>query len=116
MFAGAALMATMPESISRYLDVAADGDTATVLGCFTDDAVVHDEGQTFHGSDEIKRWRETVTSRFTYTVTVLAVEKVSPDKWVVPVRLDGNFPGGTAHLRFRFTLRDSLISELTIAP
>ena len=109
-------MATIPESVSRYLDVAAERDTATLLGCFTRDAVVHDEGQTFHGHDEIKRWRETVTSRFTYTVTVLGSEKVSPDQWLVPVQLDGNFPGGTAHVRFRFSLRDSLISELPIAP
>ena len=109
-------MATMPESVTRYLDVAAEGDVATLLDCFTDDAVVHDEGQTFHGHDEIERWRETVTSRFTYTVTVLGSEKVSPDTWVVPVRLDGNFPGGTAHLQFLFTLRDGLISQLTIAP
>src|SRR5258708_39439852 len=95
MFAGVALMATMPESVTRYLDVAAaEGDIATLLDCFIGDAVVHDEGQTFHGHDEIKRWRETVTSRFTYTVTVLGSEKVSPDRWVVPVRLEGNFPGG----------------------
>jgi ketosteroid isomerase-like protein len=116
MFAGVALMATMPESVTRYLDVAAEGDIATLLGCFTSDAVVHDEGQTFHGHDEIRRWRETVTSRFTYTVTVLGSEEVSPDEWVVRVRLDGNFPGGTARLRFRLTLRDGLISQLTIAP
>ena len=109
-------MATMPESISQYLDVAVEGDAATLLGCFTGDAVVHDEGQTFHGHDGVKRWRETVTSRFTYAVTVLGSEEVSPDKWVIAVRLDGNFPGGTAHLRFRFALRDGLISELSIAP
>ncbi len=109
-------MATLPESVQRYLDVAGEGDTATLLGCFTSDAVVHDEGQTFHGHDEIRRWRETVTSRFTYTVTVLGSEELNPDEWVVPVRLDGNFPGGTARLRFRLTLRDGLISQLTIAP
>lgn len=32
------------------------------------------------------------------------------------VRLDGNFPGGTALLRFDFLLADGLISGLTIAP
>jgi ketosteroid isomerase-like protein len=71
-------MATMPESVSRYLDLAAERDVATLLGCFTGDAVVHDEGQTFHGHDEIRRWRETVTSRFTYTVTVLGSEESGP--------------------------------------
>ncbi len=109
-------MAMLPEPVQRYLDVAAEGDTASLLGCFTSDAVVHDEGQTFRGHDEIRRWREAVTSRFTYTVTVLGCEELNPDEWVVRVRLDGNFPGGTARLRFRLTLRDGLISQLTIAP
>ncbi len=34
----------------------------------------------------------------------------------VLVRLDGNFPGGTAALRHRFILADGIICALTIEP
>ena len=30
--------------------------------------------------------------------------------------LEGDFPGGTVDLRYRFVLRDDLISRLDIAP
>jgi len=38
------------------------------------------------------------------------------DRYVVRTRLTGNFPGGTVDLRYRFMLRDGLISVLEIAP
>jgi alkylated DNA nucleotide flippase Atl1 len=38
------------------------------------------------------------------------------DRYVVFTRLAGNFPGGTADLANRFTLRDGLIAKLKILP
>jgi hypothetical protein len=40
-------------------------------------------GRGFRGHGEIRRWRENVTSRFTYTVTVLGFENVGDDACVV---------------------------------
>jgi ketosteroid isomerase-like protein len=107
---------TVPEAVTRYLQMAAGSDVDALVGCFTDDATVVDEGQTFRGHDEIRRWRETVTSRYTYTVTVLDSQAAGGDGHIVTVRLDGNFPGNTVELRFQFTVRDGLIASLTIAP
>ena len=106
----------VPDAVSRYLQVAAEGDLEALLACFASDAQVIDEGHTYRGHDEIRRWREAVTSRYTYTVTVLSSEPVDADRHVVTARLDGNFPGHTARLRFRFALRGGLISALEIAP
>ena len=38
------------------------------------------------------------------------------DRYVVFTRLTGNFPGGTANLADRFTVRDGLIAQLDITP
>jgi hypothetical protein len=38
------------------------------------------------------------------------------DRYVVFTRLTGNFPGGTAELANRFTLRGGLIANLEVAP
>src|SRR5262249_888654 len=37
-------------------------------GCFTDDAAVTDEGRTWHGHAEIRRWRENVATAYEYTL------------------------------------------------
>jgi hypothetical protein len=109
-------MSETPPAIDRYLREAAGGDLETLLGCFTADATVIDEDKTFRGHDEIRRWRETVTSKFTYTLAVLGTEPVGADRYTVVVRLDGDFPGSSVQLRFRFALRGGLISELEIVP
>jgi ketosteroid isomerase-like protein len=105
-----------PDVIARYLGLAAAGDLDAVIACFTDDAEVVDEDQTFRGHDEIRHWRETVTSKFTYTVDVMKSEALGADTFVVTAQLEGNFPGSPVQLRFRFVLRDGLIAALEIAP
>jgi ketosteroid isomerase-like protein len=105
-----------PDVIVRYLRVAARGDLDAVLGCFTSDAEVIDEGQTYRGHDEIRGWRETVATKYTYTVDVLNSETAGTDGYVVTARLEGNFPGSPVQLKFRFVLRGGSISALEIAP
>jgi hypothetical protein len=108
-------MIDVPDAVSCYLQVAAEGDLEALLACFTSDAEVIDEGQTYGGHDEIRGWREAVTSKYSYTVTVLSGNPVDVDRYLVIVQLDGNFPGSTVQLRFRFGLRGGLISALEIA-
>lgn len=96
--------------------LAAEGDLDAVVGCFTDDAEVVDEGQAYRGHDEIRHGRETVTSKFTCTVEVVRSEAVGDDHFVVTAQLEGNFPGSPVQLKFRFVLHDGLIAALEIAP
>ncbi len=103
-----------PEVVVRYLQAAPGGDVDTLVGCFTDDAEVIDEDQTFRGHDEIRRWRETVASKFTYTIDVEDVETLSAHVHVVTARLEGDFPGSPVQLDFRFILQEGLISALSI--
>jgi alkylated DNA nucleotide flippase Atl1 len=55
-------------------------------------------------------------SKYRYTVKLRGGQRVANDGYVARVRLTGNFPGRTADLRYRFTLRQGLISCLQIAP
>lgn len=105
-----------PDAVSRYLRVAAEGDLEALLACFTDDAEVIDEGQTYRGHDEIREWRQAVTSKYTYAVTVLSSQPMDAEHHLVAAQLDGDFPGSTVQLQFRFGLRGGLISALAIAP
>jgi ketosteroid isomerase-like protein len=106
----------IPDAIDRYLTSADDGDLDTLVACFTEDAVVTDDGVTRHGRAEIRQWRDELASGFEYTVTVLASEPTGADTYLVTTRVAGNFPGSPVDLRYVFTMSGDLISELVIAP
>lgn len=65
---------SLPPFISRYFTAAEHDDVDALVGCFTDDAVVTDEGRTWHGHAEIRRWRENVATAYEYTLEVLGAE------------------------------------------
>lgn len=104
----------LPAPIAAYY-AADQGNGETVADCFTPDAVVQDEGRTYRGVDEIRRWRADVAARFTYTCEPLAAEQ-QDGRTVVTCRLEGNFPGSPVNLRFFFGLTGNKIAELVVIP
>lgn len=107
-------MTNTPDVVSRYYAAAADDDLDAVIACFAPEAHVLDENQHYRGTAEIRRWRETVASRFTYTTQITGTEQTSEDEYVASTHLEGDFPGGIVDLQQRFTVRDGLITELLI--
>ena len=107
-------MTTIPGVISRYYDAAAVGDLDTLIDCFTADAHVRDEGHDFHGVAEIRRWRESLASRFTYTTEITGAVATGDQQYLVSTHLEGDFPGGVVDLDQHFTLSDELIADLSI--
>lgn len=110
------MSSAVPGVISRYFDVTAERDTEAIVALFADDATVVDEGSTRHGKDEIRAWRNGPATAYTYTTELFSTESVGPDRYLIHGRLTGNFPGGTADLRWEFTIVDGLITLLVIAP
>jgi hypothetical protein len=106
----------LPEVVRRYQDGHDHHATETALSAFTPDATVTDEDRTYEGSDQVRRWLDRAATEFTYTRTFVKAEQTSPSTWVVVNHLEGDFPGGSVDLRYRFTLTGGLISALTIAP
>ena len=106
--------------VSRYFTTADDGNTEGLIGCFTPDAVVSDEGRSWHGHSEIRRWREEVATAYDYTIEILGAEPVGEqgglERQDVLTHLEGNFPGGTVDLTYRFGLLDGRIAALQITP
>ncbi|HEX6713228.1 MAG TPA: nuclear transport factor 2 family protein [Thermoleophilaceae bacterium] len=105
-----------PEVVRRYFEHDAKRDMAAIVALFAEDATVVDEGQTRHGTAEIQGWQSGPASTYTYTTEILDSERHAPNRYVVTGRLTGNFPGGTADLRWDFTVADDRISRLVIAP
>jgi hypothetical protein len=115
---------SLPPVISRYFTAAEVGNVDALVGCFADDAVVADEDRTWRGHAGIRTWRETVATVYEYTLEVLGTEPHGQAGGVeghdVRTRLEGNFPGGTVDLTYRFGLGDGIaggrIASLKIVP
>jgi hypothetical protein len=110
----------LPRDIRAYFAAAEGDDTDALVGCFADDAVVFDEGQTWQGRAQIRQWRETVATKFDYTIEVRDLvpqgRTDDGDRFSVRTHLEGNFPGGIVDLDFGFVLRSDLIARLEIVP
>ena len=106
----------VPAVIDRYFEADARRDTDAVVALFTEDAEVSDEGQRWHGTGRIRAWRQGPASRYQYTTEVFGTEPAGQEEYLVTGRLEGNFPGGSADLRWCFTLVGDRIRRLHIAP
>lgn len=96
----------LPPAVEAYLAAHGTAAPRETADLFTDDAVVHDDGRTYRGRDEIVGWRTDVARSFTYTTTRLAAAREDAEVTVTE-RLDGDFPGGRVDLRSAFTMDPS---------
>ena len=104
----------LPEPIAAYF--AADRrDIEAIAGCFTQDAIVKDEGHTYTGIMAIRQWKTEGSTRYTYISEPFALER-RDDLVIVTSQLTGNFPGSPVDLRFFFRLERGKIATLEIIP
>lgn len=108
--------AQLPAIISSYLTAHQARDLDVAIQSYQPDATVTDEGRTYHGPAQIRTWLARSASEYTYTIAMSGATKLDEDHYDVMHHLEGNFPGGTADLHFRFTLRDGKIARLVIEP
>ena len=104
----------LPKPIAAYF-TADKGNSEAIAQCFSETAVVKDEGHTHHGRAAIKQWKAEASARYQYTSELFACEQ-HDGKFVVTSRLTGNFPGSPVNLRFFFVLEGDKIVSLEIIP
>src|ERR1700680_5155335 len=104
----------LPEPIAAYFNTD-KSDSDAVSQCFTENAVVKDEGRTYNGRAAIKKWKADASTKYQYTSEPLASER-KDGRTVVTSRLTGNFPGSPVNLRFFFELEGDKIASLEIIP
>jgi SnoaL-like domain len=103
---------TLPEPIATYF-ITDKRNVEAIGGCFTEDAVVKDEGHTYTGVAAIKQWKVESATKYNYTSVPLALER-RDGMVIVTSRLTGNFPGSPVDLRFFFRLERGKIASLEI--
>ena len=104
----------LPKPIAAYF-TADSGDGEAVSQCFTENAIVKDEGHTYKGQAAIKEWKADTSAKYQYTSEPLACEE-KDEKIIVTSHLVGNFHGSPVDLRFFFQLEGDKIASLEIIP
>jgi len=108
------MLLDLPTPVAAYF--AADTqDSEAVALCFTEAAVVKDEGHTYRGRAAIEQWKTDASAKYQYTCEPFACEQ-KDGRVVVTSRLTGNFPGSPVNLRFFFGLDGDKIAALEITP
>lgn len=103
----------LPTTIQAFVKAHEARDADAALGLLTPQAVITDIGEPFSGDQALRDFITEAGTEFTYTDDITAVRR-DGDIWVVRHHLEGDFPGGTADLDYRFTLDGDRIQRLDI--
>lgn len=103
----------IPQAIAAYVLAENSHDTDSVTECFTQDAVVKDDGKLHRGRDQIRAWNLETVSK--YSAYIAPIQVTSNDKaYVLKASVFGNFPGSPAVLHFHFSTVGGLINSLEV--
>ena len=108
-----AMPLTLPKPVTNYLAAVEAKDTDMLALCFTDDALVHDEGRDHRGLDAIRSWAKKTQRKYKYVMEPLNAS-VSAKSVKLHARLTGNFPGSPIELDYTFTIANDKITSLEI--
>lgn len=106
-------MSDLPKPVAAYIAASNDHDADACAACFTDAAVVQDEGREMRGVAAIREWMDTAIKKYRHTVAPIEVAH-REGKAVLKAKLTGNFPGSPVTLEFSFVLEDGKIVSLEI--
>ncbi|MDS1142211.1 nuclear transport factor 2 family protein [Pusillimonas sp. SM2304] len=104
---------SLPTPVSTYFEISNGLDIAQVFNCFTQDAVVADEGQTYQGHAAIQTWQREAQKKFEYTVEPVSMTQEG-GRVSVTAHVAGNFPGSPVQLGHVFELAEDKIKSLKI--
>jgi len=106
----------LPAAAQGFADGWQAGEADKVEALFAEDAIAVDQGETFQGKKEIRRWIDESIHLFTTTLTFLGARE-NEEMVGASYRLEGDFPGGVAELEYQFHLNEEgKIAKLDFAP
>ncbi len=103
----------LPRIIKNYIDASNGHDVKSILACFSDDAVVHDEGKELHGKQAIESWIAKTIEKYKFHLKPLSA-KDHDEEVVVAIEVSGTFAGSPVTLDYYFAIENEKILSLII--
>jgi ketosteroid isomerase-like protein len=105
----------LPHPVQTYFDADRRCDGAALMTAFAPDALVHDEGRSYRGHDQIDAWWRDAKQQYAHQAVPFEM-KIVDGRVSVRAAVTGNFPTSPATLAYHFTLAADRIAELEILP
>jgi ketosteroid isomerase-like protein len=99
--------------IKTYVDASNAHDVQLILSCFSENAVVRDEGETLHGRKAIEDWVTRTIEKYKFQFKPVTFRENNAEV-VVAIEVSGMFDGSPITLDYRFTIEGDKILSLTI--
>jgi ketosteroid isomerase-like protein len=103
----------LPHIIRRYVESSNRHDVRSILSCFSDDAVVHDEAKDFCGKRMIEAWVVATIENYKFQFNPLSI-KHDPAEIVLALEVSGTFDGSPVTLDYHFAIEKDKIVSLAI--
>ena len=103
----------LPEIIAKYVNASNRHDVKSILSCFSDDAIVKDEGEKLRGKAAIEGWIVKTIEKYKFHFKPLNV-KDNGRETVVAVEVSGTFDGSPVTLDYHFTIHDGQIVSFAV--
>lgn len=101
----------LPEIISDLIESQNSFDSIAFAHCFSEEAIVTDEGKTYHGRTEIQHWIADANSKYE-TIMKPINFTVKQTESILTAELTGSFDGSPIVLHYHFKIQNNLIQSL----
>jgi hypothetical protein len=101
----------LPKVVTELIKTQNNFDSVAYAKCFTETAVVFDEGKTHKGRKEIENWIDKANKEYQATMKPL---EYSESEHTLKTEVSGTFPGSPIALTYRYEFKDDLIQSLKI--
>ncbi|GAB3793793.1 nuclear transport factor 2 family protein [Spirosoma humi] len=103
----------LPKILADLVIAQNNFDSAAYSTCFSETAVVFDEGKTHNGRKEIAHWIADANERYKATMQPVSFEEKETES-ILKAETSGNFPGSPIVLSYHLEIADELIQSLRI--
>lgn len=103
----------LPKVISALVKAQNEFDSAAYANCFTETAIVHDEGKVHTGRTAIEHWIAESNEKYRSVMKPLDYQQ-NGKSGVLTTEVSGTFPGSPLILKFNFEISDGLVQSLKV--
>ncbi|KAB2918108.1 MAG: nuclear transport factor 2 family protein [Bacteroidetes bacterium] len=103
----------LPKIVSDLVEAQNNFDSVAYAKCFSEIAVVHDEGKTHKGRKEIEFWIADANARYQATMQPVCFEEKGIQS-ILKAEASGKFDGSPIVLNYHLEIADGLIQSLKI--
>ena len=103
----------LPKVVADLVETQNSFDSVAYANCFSETAVVFDEGKTHNGKKEIEGWIADSNKRYRATIKPVGFEEKETESFLM-AETSGNFDGSPIVLTYHMIIADELIQSLKV--